>query len=106
MAFFDDAAGELVRLLLGLAFVAALVWICGRMPRAYVALKVLALASWGVLSVAIPAFVFFAAYLPSRQFALGAVALAVGAACMIWPFVVFGWPALRNSLRAGAAHRP
>ena len=52
------------------AVVAALVCICGYMPRTYSILKIAALAIWGGLSFGIPAVVFFAIYLPAGQYAL------------------------------------
>jgi len=106
MEFMSNAFSELVRILIGLTAIAALVWICGRMPRTYVSLKVLGLAAWGILSVGIPPFVFFAVYFPARQYALGIVAVAAGAACMIWPFMKFGWPALCDAFKPGATGRP
>lgn len=98
MEFFDDAFSELWRLVIGLVATAALVWICGRMPRTYFSLKIVALVIWGALSFGIPAFVFCVVYMPAGQYLLGAVAVAAGAACMVWPFLKFGWPELRRAL--------
>lgn len=96
MEFLSDLGTEAVRLAIGLGAVAALVWICGHMPRTYEALKIAALAVWGALSLGIPLFVFLAIYVPRGELALGLVAVAAGAACMAWPFMKFGWPALRG----------
>ena len=106
MNLVDDALIELLRLVIGVAVVAVLVWVCGFMPRTYVTLKMAALALWGALSFGIPAFVLIAVYIPTRQYVLGAIAVSAGAACMVCPFVKFGWPALRDTFRPGATQRP
>lgn len=106
MEFLTDASSEILRLAFGLAVVALLVWICGRMPRTYVSLKIAGLAAWGLLSFGIPPFVFLAIYAPAAQYVLGTAAVAAGLVCMVWPFLVFGWPALRDALRKGAVNRP
>ncbi|SAL59442.1 hypothetical protein AWB71_03285 [Caballeronia peredens] len=106
MEFLTDAGSELFRLALGLAAVALTVWICGRMPRTYLTLKIAALSVWGLSSIGIPLFVFLAVYLPNGQILLGATAVGAGAACMLWPFLAFGWPALRDSFRKDALRRP
>jgi hypothetical protein len=66
--------------------------------RTYFSLKIVALVIWGALSFGIPAFVFCVVYMPAGQYLLGAVAVAAGAACMVWPFLKFGWPELRRAL--------
>lgn len=102
----SDLLSELTRLLIGVAVTAALVWICGYMPRCYVALKACALAAWGAISFGSPLFVAFAIDLPAHRYALAALSLALGGVCMAWPFLRFGWRPLLDCFRKGATGRP
>lgn len=106
MQLLSDGLSELVRLVIGLAAIGALVWICGRMPRTYVVLKIIALTIWGAMSFGIPAFVFLAMFVPQGKYWMGVLSVGAAGACMVWPFMRFGWPALRDALRPGATQRP
>lgn len=53
------------------------------------------LSLWGAIAITSPLVVLFLVYLPEHQYVTGAAALIVGIIALWWPFLKYGFPALK-----------
>lgn len=91
----DYLALEVGRIVIGLAFLAALIWMVSVSPLLYWLGRVLVLAGWGVLSVGSVLFVIFVIYLPQDRYGAALAAVVVGA-IMYVPWFIIGLPELKK----------